>query len=148
MKKFSFSLEKVLSYKETVLEKEKGELAKLNGQRRELVQQQQYLEEALALESSAFQIKMAKGINVSELQRFQFIKSNAESQIKQLKEQIILKDRQIERQRNVVIEADRDVSKFSKLKEKQVEEYKYLDAKEQKDMVLETLSNKIGREKS
>lgn len=148
MKKFSFSLEKVLSYKETVLEKEKGELAKLNRQRRELAQQQQHLEEALALESSAFQIKMAKGINVSELQRFQFIKSNAESQIKQLKEQIILKDRQIERQRNVVIEADRDVSKFSKLKEKQVEEYKYLDAKEQKDMILETLSNKIGREKS
>lgn len=148
MKKFIFSLEKVLSYKETVLEKEKGELAKLNGQRRELAQQQRDLEVALSQETSAFQIKMAKGINVEELQYFQFVKSNAEGQIKQLKEQIILKDKQIERQRNIVIEADRDVSKFSKLKEKQVEEYNYLDAKEQKEMILETLSNKIGREKS
>lgn len=148
MKKFSFSLEKVLAYKETVLEKEKGELAKLNLQLREFEQKKQELEEALQEKADSFQLRMKQGINVEELQYYQFVKSSAENQIKQLKDQISLKNQQIERQRTVVIEADKDVRKLSKLKEKQVEEYQYLDAKEQKDMVLETLSNKIGREHS
>lgn len=148
MKKFSFSLEKVLSYKESVLEKEKGELARLNMQRRELAAEQLRLEEALERESQSFQLKMMRGVSGVELQNFQYIKTAAENQIKSLKQQIIQKDRQIEKQKEVVIEADKDVKKFSKLKEKQVEEYKILEAAEEKENILESLSNKIGRAKT
>ncbi len=148
MKKFSFSLEKVLSYKESVLEKEKGELARLNMQRRELVAEQLRLEEALLRESQDFQLKMIKGVSGIELQSYQYMKNSAENQIKSLKQQIIQKDKQIDKQKTVVIEADKDVKKFTKLKETQVEEYRILEAAEQKDSILESLSNKIGRAKT
>ena len=55
--------------------------------------------------------------------------------------QIMLKEREIERQLEVVVEATKEVSKLEKLEEQQIEEYKAAEQKETEAFIEEFVSN-------
>ena len=143
MKKFMFTLDKVLDYNKMVYERERNELSKLRAELRELEEQLNTLELTLEEKSRTFKESMSIGVTVYELRQFQYLKENMEEQIKETKRLITLKRIEVESQLRRVITADQDVKKMEKLKENQLEEYMKADQKETQDFILESVSRKL-----
>ncbi len=145
MKKFEFSLQKLLDFREQELEKQKNALAMLQmdlkriEEARELLiekvaEQNEQLERVFTLGSSANDIAMRKRYIVS-LQQEIHLKEQQEAQKKQ----------EIERQLGVVVEATKDVRTLEKLEEKQLEEYNSASRKENELFIEEFVSGKTVR---
>ena len=143
MKKFMFTLDKVLDYNKMVYDRERNELSKLRAELRELEEQLNLLELTLEEKSRTFKESMTIGVSVDELRQFQYLKSNMEEQIKEVKRLITLKKIEVESQLRRVITADQDVKKMEKLKENQLEEYMKADQKETQEFILESVSRKL-----
>ena len=143
MKKFMFTLDKVLDYNKMVYERERNELSKLRSELRELEEHLNLLELTLEEKSRTFKESMTIGVSVDELRQFQYLKANMEEQIKETKRLITLKRIEVESQLRKVISADQDVKKMEKLKENQLEEYMKADQKETQEFILESLSRKL-----
>lgn len=148
MKKFNFTLDKVKNVKETVFEMEKAELAKLQAELHQLQLQKSSLENDLSKKSQNFQALMQRGVVADDLRQFQYMKTSMENQIKTLDRNIARQQVLIEKQLKRVVEADKEVKVLDKLKETQLEEYHYLESKEQEEFILELVSNKISKEAS
>lgn len=143
MKKFMFTLDKVLDYNKMVYDRERNELSKLRAELRELEEQLNLLELTLEEKSRTFKESMTIGVSVDELRQFQYLKTNMEEQIKEVKRLITLKKIEVESQLRRVITADQDVKKMEKLKENQLEEYMKADQKETQEFILESVSRKL-----
>ncbi len=145
MKKFEFSLQKLLDYRQQELDKQKNALAMLQAdlkrteEARELLiekvaEQSEQLERVFTLGSSANEIAVRKRYIVS-LQQEIHLKEQQEAQKKQ----------EIEKQLGVVVEATKDVRTLEKLEEKQLEEYKSASQKENELFIEEFVSGKTVR---
>ncbi len=131
MKKFSFTLEKVLNYRLQILELEKNklgmELAKENELRRKL-------EDARNFENLQYILreqKLTAGTNILELQQHKFQIESLRHQQKQLKIQLENQHRAVEVQITRVTEADKAYKLLEKLKEKKL-------TRHEKDQLKET----------
>ncbi len=143
MKKFMFTLDKVLDYNKMVYERERNELSKLRSELRALEEHLNLLELTLEEKSRTFKESMTVGVSVDELRQFQYLKVNMEEQIKETNRLITLKRIEVESQLRKVITADQDVKKMEKLKENQLEEYTKADQKETQEFILESVSRKL-----
>ena len=143
MKKFVFTLDKVLDYNKMVYERERNELSKLRSELRELEEQLHLLVLTLEEKSRAFKERMKIGVTVDELRQFQYLKENYEEQIKETNRLITLKRIEVESQLRRVVTADQDVKKMEKLKENQLEEYMKADQKENQEFILESVSRNL-----
>ena len=117
MKKFAFSLERMLNFQSQNLEKEMGILA-----RRE-----------------------AEGTTIFMLKACFSILESARNQLEEMEEELRLLQAGLERQRQIVTEASREVKKLEKLKEKQLEEYHRGEAKEQQETIAEHVAGNFVR---
>ncbi len=145
MKKFSFSLEKVLAFNHTVYERERNELAKLRQELNEIEEKLNTLNLTLEEKCDTFNMKMVNGVSVNELRQFQYLKANLEAQIAEQTRLMKIKTLEVDRQLQKVIKADQDVKKMEKLKENQLEEYTKAEAKENQEFILETVSRKTAK---
>lgn len=135
MKKFSFSLEKILVYKDSVLDKEKNTLGEIRQEKREKELKIESLRHRL---SSAFKEKdkcVMEGESPLQMLNHKIfidaLKVRIEEELKALSE---IEEREL-RQTDVVAEASRDVKRYENLKEKKLEEYKsYLTKKEAEEI--------------
>ena len=143
MKKFVFTLDKVLDYNKMVYERERNELSKLRSELRELEEQLHLLVLTLEEKSRTFKERMKIGVTVDELRQFQYLKENYEEQIKETNRLITLKRIEVESQLRRVVTADQDVKKMEKLKENQLEEYMKADQKENQEFILESVSRNL-----
>ena len=75
---------------------------------------------------------------------FSFLPQNLQSKIAQ-NYPLNIKQLEVERQVQTVIEADRNVKKMEKLRENQLEEYTKAEAKENQEFILETVSRKLTK---
>ena len=140
MKKFSFNLEKILVYKDSILDKEKNALAVIKSEKAE---KQIELEKMIRRLSIAFCDKdkcVLEGKSVLELMNHKYFIDDLKKQIKQKKDEINLWEEKEEKQTKVVAECSKDVKRYEKLKEKKLEEYEKYIIKKDNEVISEFVS--------
>lgn len=144
MKKFSFPLEKVLRYKTSLLQEEKGKLSLLRAELSQIENHiaqctQQQLDSDCNLKALA-----TKGANILELRCISFQIDNTRSLLEDLEKSRLKQASLVERQLAVVLEVNQSVSGIERLKEKQVESYHEAQLKEDELIIGELVSSKYA----
>lgn len=148
MKKFHFSLGRMLDYKEQLLDKEKNTLAQLRAHKQRLEDKIDRLTaEANALGETA-RAESRAGITAVKLHGYEFQISNIREQIKALRVEFKTMEALVENQLKVVLAATQEVSGLEKLKEKQLEEYNYAQTKAEELVISEFISSQLVRNKN
>ncbi len=146
MKKFKFTLDKLLDYKGQVLSKEKNDLAALNVQRAEAIEEKERLEQMLKDAQDEFNLKAAAGISPMEMMVFTNYHKSLRMGIEDVQIHIEELSVACEKQLGVVVEASKDVSSLEKLEEKQLEDYKFKVAKADESFIEEYVNGAAVRE--
>lgn len=141
MKKFAFSLQRLLDYREQVLEAERNTLAEMNAVMKQFVKELADMENERVQRQREFRDVAAKGTNPYELQRHNVYLRSLDEDIHNKRVQIEMQQRVIDKQEERVREVKMEIQAIEKLKEHKVEEYEYLDRKEQELFVEEFVSN-------
>lgn len=145
MKKFVFTLERLKQYREQVLETEKGSLADLRGQLNRLQAELEGILEELARLNRELVEMYERGTTPLDISVHKRYIAAKQQELHMKRHQIMLKEREIERQLEVVVEATKEVSKLEKLEEQQIEEYKAAEQKETEAFIEELVSNSDWR---
>ncbi len=142
MKKFVFTLGKMLSYKSSLYERERNELARLRRERAELEARREEVRRQLAEMENDFRQRAQQGVDVAEMQKVAYFRKNTDCLIELLTRQMMDLDVRIERQLAIVIKLDQDVQGLEKLREKQWEEYTAEANREEAERISEQVSGK------
>lgn len=141
MKKFEFSLEKLLDFKNQLLQKEKNDLANIRRLVAQTEESRARLLKKITEADEDLRQRSRGGISPQQL-------NLAKSYIKSLSDQIRDMDlrleelrRASEKQLGIVVEMSKEVNTMDKLKEKQLEEYVKDRQKEEENFIEEYVSN-------
>lgn len=146
MKKFQFTLSKMLDYKDQILDREKNTLMQIRSQINAIAEKISSYEEEFDKVSLEMQTKSAKGITVLEIKGYDYRLESIRHQLKQLENEKKVLEQAAERQLKVVIAVSQEVSGLDKLQEKQLEEYNYDLAKSEELFISELVASNIIRE--
>ena len=142
MKKFFFPLDKVLDYKEQVLDGLKAEHARILMKVRECERAIEELEQLHRDCTAEFRKNKLNGIKISEIHTY-------ENYLEALGVKIRIKQDQLEKlklreeaKRNEVVEAKKETSSIDKLKEKKRAEYDKTVQKEEEQLIEEFVVTK------
>ena len=125
MKKFAFSLQKLLDYQQQMFE---IELTVLGDMRAVLAAMEEDLENTKAesvQRAVNFRQKAAKGMPAIQMETHKNYMTMLDFTIKQKEQQIQMQIATIERQAEKVLEAKREISTIEKLRERKLEEYNH-----------------------
>lgn len=147
MKNFVFSLERMRSYKEQVLDREKNNLARLRQHRDSIERQITDLHSYREQKNNELHERQRKGMNALELNEFKFYLDNTRNQLKGLSKELSVAEREVERQLQIVINASREVAGLDKLEEKQLEEYRVLETQDNNLQIQEYVISNIVRKR-
>ena len=145
MKKFSFSLARMMNYEEQILEREKGVMGRLIAEHEEIAARQQEIICPLEKIHGEMDVEIRRGTTVYQINAYTAMIRTGKFQLEQLKKQLLIKKAEIERQRQTVTEASQEVKKLEKLREKQLEEYHHSEKKEEEEMISEHVSGSFIR---
>ena len=145
MKKFVFSLERMLNFQSQNLEKEMGILGRMTAERDALEAQKRDMAEKAAGVQADIARREAEGTTIFMLKACFSILESARNQLEEMEEELRLLQAGLERQRQIVTEASREVKKLEKLKEKQIEEYHRGEAKEKQETIAEHVAGNFVR---
>lgn len=149
MRKFQFTLERMMSYKEQIETSEKNKLAVLNGKQRDIEQLIEQMNEQTAALSREMNLKAQEsGLSAAELSKYSFEIDNNRKYIRQLAADLQNAKLSVEVQLRAVLRATQEVQGLEKLKEKQHDEFLKDEAKDQENVVSEFISSKLTREKN
>lgn len=148
MKKFDFTLQRMLQFKEQVLDKEKGTLGQLQLSRNALESKIQSHQDDLASQEQALMLRVTKGATIGEISLYRFQINNLKEQIADLFKQLEELIPQIEEQRRLVITASQEVSSLEKLKEKQREEHSKQRQKAEEGLIAEYVTMSVFRQQN
>ncbi len=141
MKRFEFSLNKLMGYKKQVLDREKNDLAHLRRQQQQMLDEKSELEARLTSSNNEFCQKSGVGMTVLQITMFKSYHQSLSQQIKELEAYIEKMEEKVQKQLGVVIEATKEVSSLEKLEEKQLEEYNFTVAKQEEQFISEYVMN-------
>ena len=140
MKKFKFSLDTVLSYKQQVLEALQGEHALALA----AVREQEALLENLWQEyrdyNAEYRRRAEEGLPLTEALMYQNGLRAAEREIQQETARLEELRAEEEKRREKVVEAKKDTSSIEKLKEKKLDDYHRAEAKSEEAFIEEFVS--------
>lgn len=145
MKKFSFSLEKVLRYKNSLLQEEKNKLGILRAELNRIEKEIEENSRQLFLGDKKLKALAAKGANIMELRSISFQIDNTRQLLEGLETSRLKQERLVENQLSVVLEINQSVSGIERLKEKQLESYHEAQLKEDELTISELISAKFAR---
>ena len=145
MKKFEFSLRHMRDYRERLLDEEKGTLQRRKAERDQIENDIARLEGDFAALSRKMQEKAEKGTTVIELRKLSAQMDNVRLQIQDLEKALVKAEQRVEKQMDVVVEANKEVTKLDKLEEKQREEYSQQVSKGVEDRIDEFVSQNLTR---
>ena len=142
MKKFSFSLQKILEIKEQVLDNLKIEMGNLNRDLDTAEQQIRKLKAEFKQLNEELNGKCAVSVSVGEMTYYKMYMNNVLKQTDKKEEEknIILK--KIEAKRHEIVNANMEISSLEKLKEKELEKYNKEVMKREEIFIEEFVSNK------
>lgn len=145
MKSFEFSMERIRNYKTQVLEKEKKVLSVLLRKREEIIEKINSTERFRAEKLTQVADKQSEGVSMGELLSLSFLIENSRKQIEALYIELQKAEEVIDAQREVVVAIYQDKTGMDKLEEKQVEEYRLLEAKVAEGELMQVISNQMAR---
>lgn len=145
MKKFAFSLERMLNYQTQNLDKEMGILGRLTAVRDDLESRAGNMEGTIAGIRAEMARQESEGTTVFLLKASFSVLESARNKLKELNEDLELAQIKVEKQQGIVLEASREVKKLEKLKENQIEEYRRGEAKEQQEAIAEHVAGDFVR---
>lgn len=146
MKKFQFSLGRMLNFQQQNLQKEKNLMGQMMEEKRGYDRQRERMTSQLEDIHAEMDEEIRKGTTIFQIRAFTIMIENGKLQLEGIKRKLQILEAEIERQREVVVEASREVTKLEKLRDKKLEEYRYAEAKEQENTVSEHVSGKFVRE--
>jgi flagellar export protein FliJ len=123
MKKFVFSLQKVLSYKEQILNVKKNELAILQMQLMNLNKEINELNNKFTYCNKKMIGELENGLNASDIIMYKTYFNTLNQQIRKLTDDRIKLQNILEQKKHKVIEINSEISGLEKLRDKQLEEY-------------------------
>ncbi len=142
MKKFSFSLQTVLDFKNQYLDETKNEyssaMADVNRQQAVIMA----LEKIYSDTNSEYNEKKAYGIGISDVLHYDTYLKRIENEIKQEIEILKQLEEVLEEKFKAMVKAKQEVSSLDKLKEKRLEAYNYQMQKHEELLIEEFVSNK------
>lgn len=142
MKKFVFTLERMLAYQEQNLEKEKGILARIMAERDRLEEDRRDKELRIRHIQEDIGQRQIQGTTVFILKGCYSVLEGVRIRLEEIETELTRTQARAEKQRRVVTEASQEVKK---LKEKQMEEYRHEEAKEQQDLIIEHVAGTFVR---
>lgn len=141
MKKFEFSLKKLLDYKEQILNKEKNSLSELKSKKNDAEKEIAEITELLQKANDKYIIETQKGMSAQNMITSKRHLNSLTDKIFQLKKIIAIYEEKIEKQLVVVIDATKEVNTVQKLEEKQRAEYDYECKKSEQLFIQELIIN-------
>lgn len=147
MKRFEFSLDTMLSYKDALLEKEKNILLQIRARLVAVEQRMERCHSQILTMDNEMKEKAQQGTTVLELKIFEFQLTNSRNLLDQLEVDRKKITAEVEKQRKVVLGLSQEVFGLDKLKEKQLEEYRYDVQKEEELRIGEIVSSKYVAER-
>ena len=142
MKKFKFSLEMVLNYKQQVLKALQGEHAAALSRLREQEQLLERMWQEYREYNEEYCEKKAAGMTISEALSYQSGLRVLESQIQKETEQLERFRKDEERKRERVVEARKETASIEKLREKKLGAYQKAVAKSEELFIEEFVSSR------
>ncbi len=144
MKKFIFSLEKVLNFKQQTLDVKKSELSQLQLQLKELEKEIAALNEVFASTNRKMVDEMQRGLSAGDIAIYKLYFDTLNQKIKKL-----LGDRQklnavIEEKKTGIVQINSEISGLEKLKDKQLEDYLKIVQKHEELAIEEFVSQSRG----
>ena len=145
MKKFRFSLEKMLRYQDSLLDEEKNKLAELRAIKNEIDQKIESDENQLAALNDERMEKSARGMSILEMRGYNYSIETVTRLIKALKIEQEKAEVKVQAQLARVLAQQREVSGLERLREKQLEEYQQAAQKEHDLIIAEMVAAKYIR---
>lgn len=147
MKKFYFTLDTVLNYKEQVLENLQGEHARIIAERVECERGIEALEQEQQDCIDELEEKKLQGLSITDMQTYDRFLTSLRKKIERERErlkEILLRE---ERKREEVVEARKETASITKLKEKKRAQYDKEVQKADEQFIDEFVSNKRAVER-
>lgn len=141
MKRFEFSLNKLMGFKKQVLDTEKNTLAHLRRQQQLLEDEKTDTIAKLFSSNEEFCRRSSQGMNVMQIQVFKGYHKSLSEQIIELEKSIQKMEIKVQAQLKVVVEATKEVSSLEKLEDKQLEDYNFRVAKAEEQFIAEYVLN-------
>lgn len=142
MKKFNFSLQKVLEIKEQILENLKIELGSLNNELKNIDVAIDNLKHRFMEINEIFVKKSQISISVGEMAYYKMLMGGILKQVenKEEEKQTVLKT--IEDKRQEIISMNKEISSLEKLRDRELEKYSKAAEKREEIFIEEFVSNK------
>ena len=144
MRRFEFSLDRVLGYKNQMLDREKNELARLRMVKNQMDEELEELLEEFQVVNHKMMFESQKGVTALKLKGFQFQLDCLRDDMEQLNEKRRDQDVLIDEQLGVVLELSQSVSGLDKLKDHQKEEFARYEAKVNETEISEFITGKLA----
>lgn len=145
MKKFQFSLQKLMDFREQELDRQKNTLSMLQADLRRIQEAREVLLYKVEEQSEQLDRVCRMGAVASEIAMRKRYIVTLQQEIHLKEQQAVLKQQEIEKQLGVVVEATKDVKTLEKLEEKQLEEYNHQVGKENEQFIEEFVSGQTVR---
>lgn len=129
MKRFEFSLNKLLSYKQQVLKREKNDLANLRRHQQILIEEKQALKEKLIMKNTELCQRINGGISCQLIALHKNYMTSLNEQTQGLTLKIHQVGLNIEKQLGIVVEVTKEINSLEKLEGKQLSEYSKAEQK-------------------
>ncbi|HEX2985411.1 MAG TPA: flagellar export protein FliJ [Caproiciproducens sp.] len=140
MKKFSFSLEKVLDFKQQALEVKKNELSVLQMKLQDIESEIEDLNRRFVESNRQMAEKMRTGLNTSEILVYKTYFDTLNRGIEKLKQEKARMEQIISDKKAEIVAANSEISGLEKLKEKQLAEYRKNVQKAEEQAIEEFVS--------
>jgi len=141
MKKFSFSLQRLLDYKEQVLDIERAVLAEMNAVLRTLEAELEAFGRERAKRIAKLREKAAEGIPAIEMEAHKNFLTALDFAIKNKVRQIKLQSAAADKQQGKVLEVKAEISAMEKLRGRKLDEYNYKSQKADELFIEEFVSH-------
>lgn len=140
MKKFQFTLQKLMDFREQELDRQKNALAVLQGDLKRINDRREELTALVVRYSNDLVAAGTAGVSAAEMAMRKRYIVTLQQEIHDCEQRAILKQQEIDKQLAVVVDATKDVKTLEKLEEKQLEEYKAAEGKENELFIEEFVS--------
>lgn len=140
MKKFSFSLQKVLEYNTHIQKKEKDILSVMHAEYYQLEKQVEILISEYELLKIKYLRNCEKGMSISGASQMLIYISEIRKQVQQLKIKMAEKQQLIDKQTIRLVEVTKDKVTVEKLRESKLENYKASERKSDENFIEEFTS--------
>lgn len=145
MKKFQFTLQKLMDFRQQELDRQKNTLSALQAELQRIYQEKEELIRRVEESSQDLEIICRQGAQAFEVSvRKRYIVS-LQQEIHAHDASAAMKQQEINKQLGVVVEATKDVRTLEKLEEKQLEDYREAANKENEQFIEEFVSGQSIR---